>query len=261
MIDYLYIILDFIFDRVVYVLLILFIIFFTTFFQKYHYIILYKIWHFSWKVFTLVSNFFIRLWVIIHEFAHIFFAFISWAEIKEVKLFSKDWWHVRLSNKDYIWAIWSNNMNPILFWLFLFFNRVWVFLTSLGPLLFWILISLLLVNFSFWFSLLSINTDISYYDFNQLWFLNVFILFLYWFFLWQSFILSWQDIKNLFFYNWTWVIEIFVGSLINTFFFILFLFIASYLYIYFVFFWTVYFIWFLTLLIIYYLLLLIKKLI
>lgn len=242
------------------ILIIIGVIFVTSFFQKYHYILLNRISKLSWRMFNLISKFFIRLWVIIHEFSHLFFAFLFWHEIKKVELFKKNWWSVQVSKKDYLGAIGHFSWSKFVFILLLIWNRMGVFFTSLWPLIIGIVISFLLINISFWFPLLWIETNYQNYNLNNLDFWNILLLFVFWLFFAQWFILSRRDIKNLFIYEGNYISETLVWSIINTLFFLVFLFVASFFYIYFLFFGIVYMISFITVLIIYTLLLMFLKL-
>lgn len=235
------------------------IVLLSTVLQKHHYIIINKISILSWKYFKLISSFFIRLWVILHEFSHILFAFLFWHKIKNVDFFLSNWWSVQLEIKDYISSIWYFKWSWFTFFILLIFNRLWIFFTSTWPLIFWTLFTFLLVNYSFWMPLFSINMNISDYNINEITLINLIILFVYWTFLAQWFILSWQDIKNLYLYRWYNIISTFFWSFINLFFLIFFLFIISFFYFYLIFFFIFYLIWFIFLLILYFLFYIFKK--
>ncbi len=246
-------------ERRLNILVVCTVVLLTTFLQKHHYILLFKIWKMAWKFWQIISRILIRIWVILHEMSHIFFAFVSWQEIKDVQFFSPKWWKVKILNKDYISAIGYFKGNPIFFIIWLIFNRIWVFLTSIWPMILGIFISLLLINYSFGMPLFSINYDLSQYQFSELSLLNIFILLIFWIFMFQWFILSWQDISNFVFYRWFSILESLFGSLINFVIFMIFVVLSSYFYLYFLFFWIVYIASFLMVLLMFFVLYLWKQ--
>lgn len=215
-------------------LVIFFLILLLTFLQKYHFKMLRYIsskYHNIFRIFILSI---IRFWVIIHELSHLFFWIISWAKIHKVELFRKDWWRVTFWTKNYIWHLWQYWWNP---WYLtkLFLNQIWIFLTSIWPLIIWMLITFLLfyyLKLPFEFNLLK---DFLYTS-------NIYIItsILLYIILIPSFILSYQDIKNFIISKQDNLWATIIWSIINTIIFILFLFFLSLFYNYFIIFSIIY---------------------
>ena len=191
-----------------------------TFMQKYHFKMIYYIKNNShWLLWKLIW-FFIRVWVIIHEILHMIFWIIWWSKIKEIRLFDRTWWKVIFETKNYIWAIWDN-YNKSWFFMYLFFNQIWIFLTSIWPLIWGIIFNYIFINFVFW---LQINYSDFSYTTNFLY--NIYIsfgFFILYFLLLPSFILSFQDISNFIVSKQDSKIATFAGSIINTIIFICFI--------------------------------------
>lgn len=232
--------------------LIIFLIIFSTFVQKYYFIVLYKIKNFN-VFFDYFFWFIIRFWVIIHEFCHMFFWFLSWNKIKEVQLFNKDWWKVIYETKNYIWAL-SEYWFSLWFIFSLILNQIWIFLTSFWPLFFWILITFLSLNY-FWFTNFS---DIKNFEYS-FWFI-VFLL-IYSIFI-PSFVLSFEDLKKFFVSKQEWIFSTLFWSIINIFIFVWFIYlISSFIINYLIFFCILFLIMFLFQIIIFLIFSLIKKII
>jgi len=190
-------------------------IIFLIFLQKNYYNILIYLANTN-KILSIIFRFFIRFWVIIHEFAHMFFAFIFWNKIQEVKLFEKNWWYVKYAYRNYIAAL-PDGFNHISYWFMLIVNQFWIFLTALWPMIFWITLS----YFLFWtnnFDLYNIHKFII----GNIWYLIVYVL------LSPSFVISWKDFSHLIISKQYWVVATVIASIINFSIFILFLFLLSY---------------------------------
>ncbi len=192
-----------------------------TFLQKYYYKILFYLKRYKFLKHTV--SFIIRTWVIIHEFAHVFFAFLSWAKIQEIKLFEKTWWYVKYSYKNYIQAM-AEGMNSFSYWILLILNQIWIFLTSLWPLILWIWL-----NYIFWYYLIWLDLQ-NFQDFNNIleyiWYLDIVYLFVYILII-PSFVLSWKDISHFIVSKQNNIIATFIWSFINIFIFILFMMLFS----------------------------------
>lgn len=216
------------------------IIFLSTVLQKYYYIILNKIASLSYftnKVFSFV----IRFWVIIHELCHLFFWFLSWNKIKEINLFDKTWWKVIYETKDYIWNL-SQNWFSFNYFFFLVLNQIWLFLTSIWPLFFWILISYLF----FWIFFLDM-------DFSNIWNIFIFWIFLFFYSIFiPSFVLSFQDISIFLISKQSWFFSTIFWSIINISIFLWFILsFSSFLVDYFIYFWIIFLLMFIVQLIIF----------
>lgn len=190
------------------ILLSIFMIFLLTFLQQVHFKILFKIT----KKTSLILDWFVRVLlrvgIILHEFAHLIMWFLFWAKIQKIELFSKYWWKVVFSMPDYLWGIWY--YHSFRFYLMVIVSRIWIFLTSLSPLLVWIFFNTFLFYFLFWGSL---------FDFDELsfWFLNSLIFVVYALVFLPSFLLSYQDLKSMFLYNWKFLIDRIVWTVLNIF--------------------------------------------
>lgn len=211
-------------------LIIIWIIIFSTFLQKYYFVVLEKIKNSS-KVSSIIFGFIIRFWVIIHEFCHLIFGFLSWNKIKEVRLFDKNWWKVVYETKNYIWAL-SQNWHNLNFIFFLILNQIWLFLTSIWPLVFWIWLTYFLVNY---FLVLDYSILLNI----LLWW---FFVILYSIFI-PSFVLSYQDLSIFMISKQDWILATIFWSLINSIIFLSFIFsFSNFLVEYFIYFWVV-FLW------------------
>lgn len=184
-----------------------------TIFQYFHFIILNIIKNFSF-IFSIIWNFLFRIWVIIHEFSHLLFWLLFGAKITKIDLFSRTWWSVSYQTKDYIGnMVYSDKIQ--FFWIKLLLNQIWIFLTSLWPLIVWICL-----NYFFIRNYLGIKSEI--FELNE--FIKIFssdylkFLVFIWYtvFFIPSFILSWQDISNFFIHKWDNIWATIVASLINT---------------------------------------------
>lgn len=203
------------FQQIDEMLIIFFSIIFLIILQKYYYNMLFYIANTN-KLLSFVFRFFIRFWVILHEFAHMFFAFLFWNKIQEVKLFEKNGWYVKYAYKNYIAAL-PDGFNHITYWFMLIINQFWIFLTALWPMIVGIWLSYLL----FWtsnFNLHNINNFVQ----NNLGYLVVYILLV------PSFVISWKDFSHLIISKQYWIIATIIASVINFSIFILLLFIMSY---------------------------------
>jgi len=216
------------------------LIIFLTFLQKYHFIMLDYLSKVYWWIFRILIRFLIRTSIIIHELSHLFFWILSWAKIHKVELFRSDWWRVSFWTKNYIWHLSEYSWSPW-YLTILFFNQIWIFLTSIWPLIIWITsIFFLIFYFNIPFDIKNLN---NLYLFLNESYLNYFyliciIIFIPWF------ILSFQDIKNFIISKQDTFWATFVGSFINTIIFIIFLLFLSFFYNYFLLFSFVYFITF-----------------
>ena len=221
--------------------IIIFIIIMLTFFQKYHFKMLYFLSNNLPKIFSYLFKFFIRFWIIIHELLHLFFWIISWWKIKQIKLFEKNWGQVQFETKNYIWAIWDN-YHKKWFFLFLFLNQIWIFLTSIWPLIIWLIFNYLIIIKLYWLEIdyKNLNQDFSiiYSSYK-----NILIFFIY-ILLLPCFILSFQDISNFVISKQENKLATFWWSLINTIIFISFIFFLTLFYeifLYFIFFYLLIF--------------------
>ena len=122
-----------------------------------------------------------------------FFEYYVGAMIKKIELFNKNWGQVQLETKNYIWSIWEN-YDKSGFFLFLFFHQIWVFLTSIWPLILGVVVNYLIIVKLFWLEIdyNNLNQDLSVIYSN---FYNI-IIFVVYILLLPSFILSFQDISN-----------------------------------------------------------------
>jgi hypothetical protein len=199
-----------------------------TVLQKYHFKILYYLAHKYHSFFKYIIKFIIRTGIIIHECSHLLFWVLSWAKIKKVELFRKDGWRVTFQTKNYIWHLAEYYDRPW-FMFHLFFNQIGIFLTSIWPLIVWIIVTYIL----------SYYLGINIYNYSEIIFqLNIFqyaMLILYAVII-PSFILSFQDIKNFIISKQTNLASTIVWSMINTFIFLCFLSFLTFFYDFFLFF-------------------------
>ena len=194
-------------------IIIFFLIIILTFFQKYYYKLLYYLQTIFWLKY--IISFIIRTWVILHEFSHIFFAFLAGNKIQEISLFSQNWWYVKYQYKNYIWALWEWFWY-LSFWFKLIFNQIWIFLTSAWPLILWTVLT-----YIFWHNLIWIN---NYHEIlNKLYWINIFYILIY-IVLIPNFVLSWKDISHFLISKQNWFLATFIWSVIN---FIIFLWFIS----------------------------------
>lgn len=211
-----------------------------TVFQKYHFKMLYYLSYKYHSIFRVSIKTIIRLWIIIHEISHLFFWILSWAKIHKIELFREDWWRVIFSAKNYIWHLWEYWWRP---WYItkLFFNQIWIFLTSIWPLIIWMFLTF---AFIYYFTiplglyelndyLLNFNTDIKMY-----------VITLFYIIIIPSFLLSFQDIKNFIISKQDTVWATIVWSIINSTIFLWFLWFLTFFYSYFIVFSIFYFLWF-----------------
>lgn len=209
------------------ILSIVWIIFALTFFQKYHYRMLFSMKNNSSHFFGKFISWVIRLWVIIHEFSHLFFGRIFGAKVHSMDLFSETWWQVVFSQQDYIWAIWSNHgTNWFVFLIKLIINRFGTFLSSMWPLIVGIFLNILMLNYFTWNKIFSIQANVNLDSF-QITIFSVLFLIIYLIIFMPSFILSRQDISNFFFYRGDNIFASFIWSFINILCFIIFLIVVA----------------------------------
>lgn len=213
-----------------------------TFLQKYHYKILNFLTKNTHIIIKKIFRFFIRIWIIIHELCHLFFWVLSWSKVKNINLFSKNWWSVTFETKNYIWAL-SQHYDKPGFIFMLFLNQIGIFLTSLWPLIFWIFVTFLLQD--------KLQVPLSFSQVNDfLWSLsgeNIAYLAIY-FLLIPSFALSVQDIKHFVISRQSWLGATIVGSIINMIIFSLFVIFLTIFYELFILFFIFYIIIFIILL-------------
>lgn len=208
---------------------IFFIIIFLTFFQKFYYKMLFFLKENSF--FEIIFAIIIRTGVILHEFSHMFFAFIAGNKILKVNLFAPSGWYVKYAYKNYIASIWEG-MWKIKFWLLLFLNQIGIFLTSLGPLIVWIALNRFFRNYIAWANFDIWNLDYqSIVDSLDVWKITLIIFYIIFL---PSFVLSWKDISHFIISKQNRFLATFIASLINTLIFIWFLFLFSYFFDYFV---------------------------
>lgn len=207
------------------------IVLLSTFLQKYYFLVLHKIK--SKSIFLqFIFWFIIRFWIIIHEFMHLFFWFLSWNKIQEIHLFDKNGWKVIFQTKNYIWAL-SQYWLSLRFIFWLIFNQIWLFLTSFWPLFFWVVATF----FFFWYfeiyTLDDFKNNFSNFDF-------IFMLVIYSIFI-PSFILSYEDISIFFISKQENILATIFWSIINILIFVWFLFtFSSFFKEYFIFFFLVF---------------------
>jgi len=220
------------------ILIIFWLILILTFFQKYYYILLNYLKNFFWLKY--IINFIIRTWVILHEFSHIFFAFLAGNKIQEISLFSKNGWYVKYQYKNYIWALWEW-FGYISFWIKLILNQVWIFLTSLWPLIVWIILT-----YFFWHNLIWVdnyNEILSKLSWKNIVYIWIYIILI------PNFVLSWKDISHFIISKQNWFLATFIWSVINTLIFLWFIWIFNFVFNYFIIFCLSFFVWFLIILI------------
>jgi len=208
------------------ILYIVWIIMALTFFQKHHYKILNDMKANSSKVFGKFISWVIRFGVIIHEFSHLFFGRLFWAKVHKLDLFSATWWQVVFSQADYIWSIWSDHWSWLVFFIKLIINRFWTFLSSLGPLIVWTFLNILMLNYFTWNKIFAIQANVNL-DTFQISIFSVIFLMVYLIIFMPAFILSRQDISNFFFYKWNNIFASFFWSFINILCFIAFLIVVA----------------------------------
>jgi hypothetical protein len=207
-----------------------------TLLQKYHFKMLYYLAHKYHSFFRYIIKFIIRTWIIIHECSHLLFWIISWAKVKKVELFRKDWGRVTFETKNYIWHLWEYYDRPW-FMFHLFFNQIGIFLTSIWPLIIWIIFTYILL-YSSWIKIDAWTVEEVYKIFTWKEYLSLII---YAIFI-PSFLLSFQDIKNFIISHQTNLASTIVSSLINTIIFLCFLWFLTFFYEFFLFF-GLFYIW------------------
>lgn len=199
-----------------------------TILQKFHYKMLYYLAHKYHNFLRFIIKFIIRTGIIIHELSHLLFWVISWAKIKKVELFRADGGRITFQTKNYIWHLGEYYDRPG-FIFHLFFNQIWIFLTSIWPLIIWIIMTYCI---SYYLDINISNYKESIFSLNILeyWILIIYAIFV------PSFILSFQDIKNFIISHQTNLASTIVWSLINTFIFFCFLWFLTFFYDFFLFF-------------------------
>lgn len=211
--------------------LILLVILGTTFVQKYYYLLLHKMKDESIFLSAFIG-FIIRFWVIIHEFCHMFFWFLSGNKLKEISLFDKNWGKVVYETKNYIWHLSEYGLSLNYIFL-LIFNQIWIFLTSFWPLIVGVGVSFFLFQY-LWIT--DIQT-LKSFDFE---YKSVFILIIYSIFI-PSFVLSYEDISKFFISRQYGIFSTFLGSIINTAIFVGFMVLfSSFIVNFVVFFWIIF---------------------
>ena len=223
-------------------IIILWIIIILTFLQNFHFKMLYFLSNNLPKIFSYIFRFFIRFWIIIHEILHLFFWIICWWKVKSIKLFEKNWGQVEFITKNYIWAMWEN-YHKSWFFLFLFFNQIWVFLTSIWPLIWWLIVNYIIIIKLYQLEIdpNNLNLDFSII-YSSLYNMIIFIVYIL---LLPSFLLSFQDLSNFIISKQESRLATFWWSIINTIIFILFLLFLTLFYnifLYFLFFYLIIFI-------------------
>jgi hypothetical protein len=199
-----------------------------TILQKYHFKILYYLAHKYHSFFRFIIKFIIRTWIIVHELSHLLFWIISGAKVKKVELFRKDWWRVTFQTKNYIWHLWEYYDRPG-FMFHLFFNQIGIFLTSIWPLIVWI-ISTYFISHYLDLNILNYKERLFSLEVFEYWILIIYAIFV------PSFILSFQDIKNFIISHQTNLVSTIAGSFINTIIFLCFLAFLTFFYEFFLFF-------------------------
>jgi len=227
------------------------IIFFLTFLQKYHFRMLYYIKARSNRFVNILVVVVLRIGVIIHEFSHLLFWLLFGAKIKKIELFKKNWGQVSFATKDYIANIAFIDKNKFRYFLKLLYNRIWIFLTSLGPLIVGIFLNILIINLFTGNQIFSLNPDIDFSQIHTSLFLFS-LLVIYGFLILPSFILSFKDISHFFFYKWQNRWASIIGSIINISTFIFFILIVAQRFDYILAFAILYFLSFSTLLILFF---------
>ena len=199
-----------------------------TILQKFHYKMLYYLAHKYHNFLRLIIKFIIRTGIIVHEISHLIFWVLSWSKIQKVELFRTDGWRVTFQTKNYIWHLWEYYDRPG-FMFHLFFNQIWIFLTSIWPLIIWIIVTYCVSHY--------LDINISNYK-ETLFSLNIWdywILIIYAIFI-PSFILSFQDMKNFIISHQTNLASTIAWSFINTIIFLCFLAFLTFFYEFFLFF-------------------------
>lgn len=201
-----------------------------TVLQKYHFKMLYYLAKQYHSLLRYIIKFIIRTWIIIHEVCHMIFWILSGAKIKKVELFRKDGGRVSFETKNYIWHLSQFSWHPG-YMFQLFFNQIGIFLTSIWPLIFWIVFTYLII--------FSLNIDISTENYSDIFSVlevkDYWILLLYTIII-PSFILSYQDIKNFIISAQDSIGATIIWSFINTLIFMCFLAFLTFFFEYFLFF-------------------------
>lgn len=185
------------------------------------------------KIFRIVS----RIWVILHELSHIIFIFLSGWTVKSVELFRPDGWKVSYAEKDYIASAAYNNYDWVTYFIFMVASKIWFFIAQIGPLIVWIIVNMLYLYFVFKIPFFSQEINIWISNIN---FINIILSIIYLMVFVPTFIPSWKDLSNIFFYNWINIVEKIIWSIVNIFFVVLFLIIGTYFIEYLVYFFYFY---------------------
>ncbi len=169
-----------------------------------------------WIIFRIIQ----RIWVIIHEFCHLFFGILAWNKPKEIHLFKANWWNVVFETKDYIWSL-PNNWHSPIYLFYLVLNQIWIFLTSIWPLLVWVVLNIFVIKY------LDINiTDLKSFKIDIY---KIIVIIIYSIIL-PSFVLSYKDIKNFIISKQSNIFSTIFASIINTLIFVWFLIAMSFLF-------------------------------
>ncbi|MCP4524237.1 MAG: hypothetical protein GY828_08520 [Candidatus Gracilibacteria bacterium] len=184
--------------------------------------------------FQYIFRFFIRFGVILHELCHLLFGVLSGAKVHSVELFRKDGGRVTFETKNYIGHLSQYSGHPgYMFKLIL--NQIGIFLTSLGPLLFGVFMTYLLIYLlGFPINISDIEGFVGELNIKQI---GVFLIYMI---MIPSFLLSFQDVKNFIVSKQDTLGATIVGSIINTVIFTIFLGFLTFFYKYFLFFGIIY---------------------
>lgn len=213
--------------------IILLVILGTTFLQKYYFLLLHKMKeeHIFLHAFI---GFIIRFWVIIHEFCHMFFWFLSGNKLKEISLFDKNGGKVVYATKNYIGHLSEYGLSLNYIFL-LIFNQIGIFLTSFWPLIVGVGLSFFVFQY---LRITDIATLKSFdFDYKSVLFLIFYSIFI------PSFVLSYEDISKFFISKQYGIFSTFFGSLINTAIFVWFMVLFSSFIVNFVVFFGIIFLW------------------
>lgn len=207
-----------------------------TILQKFHFqmieYIKWKTWYFS-RIISLIN----RVWVIIHEFAHIFFLLLAWAKINKIDLFSQNGWSVNYNSADYISALPYSDWKWFLYIIIMVFQKFMLYLACSWPLIFWIILNIFIMKLLFDVPLFSTDFQLDFWSISIY---SIIFLVVYCIFLLPYFILSYKDISNYIFYNWDNFFAKVIWWIINTIIFVLFIFVVSYFFKYFLSFYMFY---------------------
>ncbi|MEF2176041.1 MAG: hypothetical protein V3575_06195 [Candidatus Absconditabacteria bacterium] len=166
-----------------------------------------------------------RIGIILHEMSHIIFIFLSGGTVKSVELFRADGGKVSYAEKDYIASAAYNNYDGVTYFIFMLASKIGFFIAQIGPLIVGILVNIIYLNIVFQIPFFSQDFHIGIENINII---NIIVSIIYLMVFVPTFIPSWKDLSNIFFYNGTNIIEKIIGSIINIFFVLIFLIISTY---------------------------------